>query len=178
MQNKDSIVLAGGCFWCIDAIFRHTKGVSKTTSGYTGGKTENPTYYDVAKGGTGHAEAVKVEYDAKIISLEDIMRIFFSVHNPTTLNRQGGDIGTQYRSVVFYNSKEQKEKAEKIIKEITDKKLYKDRIITKLEPLKRFWLAEEEHQNYYQKNPERAYCEAIINPKLKNFRASFTDKLR
>lgn len=177
-SSKDSIVLGGGCFWCIEAVFRHVRGVLRATSGYAGGDTENPTYYEVSKGDTGHAEAVLVEFDPKIISLKDILQIFFTVHNPTTLNRQGGDVGTQYRSVLFYNSKEQKDIIEEVMEEINDEKLYKDKIVTQVELLEQFWPAEEEHQDYYLKNPGKAYCEAVINPKLQKFREQFADKLR
>ena len=183
-----SLVVAGGCFWCVEAIFEELRGVSKVESGYTGGKTKNPTYAEVCSGLTGHAEAVRVYYDPAQISAEDLLRIFFTTHDPTTLNRQGPDSGTQYRSAIFYRDDEEKARAEKIIKEIGDAKLWSNPIVTTLEPLKEFYLAEDYHQNYYEayeKGNEMqrmrmnaGYCAAVIEPKVAKFRKMYRDKLK
>jgi len=171
--DVETAVLGGGCFWCLDAAYSRTKGVKNVTVGYAGGKTENPDYDDVSGGNTGHAEIVQIEFDPSMITYEDILGIFFTIHDPTTLNRQGHDVGTQYRSVIFYLNDEQKKAAEKVIKTITDEKYYDDPIVTQLLPLEKFYAAEDYHQDYFDKNPEQAYCQLVIMPKLVKFKAKF-----
>ena len=187
MEGK-TLTVAGGCFWCIEAQFNSLKGVIDAESGYAGGDSTNVTYEDVCMGNTGHAEAVKVTFDPKVVSEEDLLRIFFVAHDPTTLNRQGPDSGTQYRSTVFYTSPEEKAMAEKIIKEITDAKLYPNKIVTTLEPLKNYVRAEEYHQHYYEKYEKASeeqkshmnagYCSFVITPKIAKFRNHYKDKLK
>lgn len=173
-QNA-SIVLGGGCFWCLDAGFRLINGVSAVVSGYAGGQTPDPSYLEVSRGNTGHAEVVKIDFDESIISLADILDIFWAMHNPTTLNEQGHDKGTQYRSIILWKSEEQKEVIARSIEAVT--KLWKDPIVTEVAKLEIFYPAEDEHQNYFQKHPEQAYCQVIINPKLSKLREKFTSKL-
>lgn len=187
-EGDKELVVAAGCFWCVEAIFEELRGVSKVVSGYAGGKLPNPTYEQVVSGITGHAEAVKVYYDPAEISADDLLRIFFTTHDPTTLNRQGPDTGTQYRSAIFYSNDEEKARAEKIIKEISDDKLWKDPIVTTVEPLKEFYLAEEYHQNYFdayenanelqRMRMNSGYCRAIIEPKVAKFRQMYRDRLK
>jgi peptide-methionine (S)-S-oxide reductase len=187
-QNDKELVVAAGCFWCVEAIFEELRGVSKVVSGYTGGKVPNPTYEQVCAGITGHAEAVKIYYNPAEVSADDLLRIFFTTHDPTTLNRQGPDTGTQYRSAIFFSNDEEKARAEKIIKEINEAAIWKDKIVTTIEPLKEFYLAEEYHQNYYdtfenanelQKMRMNAgYCRAVIEPKVAKFRQMYRDKLK
>lgn len=174
---SDMITLGGGCFWCIEAVFLELKGVTKTESGFAGGHKENPTYEEVCGGNTGHVEVVKVNFDPKAIQLRDILYIFFSVHDPTTLDRQGADIGTQYRSVIFYNSDEQKKMAVEVIAELEEQKIWSG-IVTKVMPLTNYYKAEEYHQNYYNRNPGQGYCNAVISPKLTKFRKKFHDQLK
>jgi peptide-methionine (S)-S-oxide reductase len=170
-NNKHKkIVLAGGCFWCTEAVFKSLRGVLSVMPGYTGGSTQNPTYEEVCTGKTGHAEVIEINYDPSIVSLDDLLTVFFATHNPTTLNRQGADIGTQYRSGIFYTTKEQKEKAEGFIKELNKDG---EPIVTELKPLKEFYPAEEYHQDYYRKNSSAPYCQVVINPKLKKLRERF-----
>jgi peptide-methionine (S)-S-oxide reductase len=186
--GSQTLVIGGGCFWCVEAVLESLKGVSEVESGYAGGDKPNVTYEEVCDGNTGHAEAVKVTFDPKVISADDILRIFFTSHNPTTLNRQGNDSGTQYRSVVFYSNAEEKARAERIIKEISEAKIWPDKIVTTVEPLKNYTRAEEYHQNYFEKfekatPAERArmnggYCSAIIEPKVREFRAKYAAKLK
>lgn len=170
-----SIVLGGGCFWCLEAAYQLIKGVTKVTSGFAGGKTENPSYYAVVGGTTGHAEVVRLEFDLTVISLEDILDVFWAIHDPTTLNRQGNDVGTQYRSIILYEGDEQKKVAEKSINEVA--KLWPNEIVTELKPLEHFYEAEVEHQNYFKNHPAQAYCQVIINPKLSKLREKFAEKL-
>ena len=182
------LVVAGGCFWCVEAIFEELRGVSKVVSGYTGGKVANPTYEQVCQGITGHAEAVKIYYDPSQISEDDLLRVFFTTHDPTTLNRQGPDSGTQYRSAIFYASDEQKANAQKIIAEVKKEAIWKEPIVTTLEPLTKFYVAEEYHQNYYdayekggtiqRMKMNAGYCAAIIEPKVVKFRKMYQDKLK
>lgn len=173
MKNLETIILGGGCFWCVEAAFSRTKGVESAVSGYAGGSTADPSYEQVCSGSTGHAEVVKITFDTNQISLEDILRIFFLIHDPTTPNRQGHDVGTQYRSVIFYENEKQKEIIEKITKELTEEKIYSDPFVTEVLPLQKFYEAEEYHQKYFARNPEQAYCQAIIAPKLAKFRQKF-----
>ncbi len=169
-QGKEVVTLGGGCFWCIEAVFEELNGVEQVESGYSGGWVDDPTYEQVCTGTTGHAEVVQVTFDPKIISLKKILEVFFTVHDPTTLDRQGADIGTQYRSVIFYRSEEQNTLAEEVIREIQKAKLWKAPIVTELVPFKAFYKAEDYHQEYYKKNPGQAYCRIVIEPKIKKFR--------
>ena len=177
-QGKEVVTLGGGCFWCIAAVFEELHGVEQVESGYSGGRVDDPTYEQVCTGTTGHAEVVQVTFDPKTISLKEILEVFFTVHDPTTLNRQGADIGTQYRSVIFYRSEEQNSLAEQVIREIQKAKLWKAPIVTELVPFKAFYSAEEYHQEYYKKNPWQAYCRIVIEPKIKKFREHYKDKLK
>lgn len=166
-------ILGGGCFWCLDAAYSHCMGVSEVVSGYSGGAEPNPTYEQVCAGASGHVEVVKVTFDSSKISYGDILHIFFSIHDPTTLNRQGNDVGTQYRSVIFTTTSEQAETAKKIIKELEDEKLFDKPILTEVLTLQKFYRAEEYHQKYYDYNPEQAYCQIVIAPKLSKFRQKY-----
>jgi peptide-methionine (S)-S-oxide reductase len=177
-QGKEVVTFGGGCFWCIEAVFEELHGVVHVESGYSGGKVDDPTYEQVCTGTTGHAEVVQVTFDPKIISLKEVLGVFFTVHDPTTLNRQGADVGTQYRSVIFYRSEEQKTLAEQVIREIQKAKLWKTPIVTEIVPFKAFYKAEEYHQEYYKKNPGQAYCRIVIEPKIKKFREHYKDKLK
>jgi peptide-methionine (S)-S-oxide reductase len=172
----ESIVLGGGCFWCLDAGYRLIEGIESVTSGFAGGQMQNPTYYDVTSGKTGHAEVVKVDFDSKKISLEDVLDIFWAMHDPTTKDRQGNDVGSQYRSTILYTDEGQLDVIKKSIESIT--LLWDDPIVTEVKKLATFYPAEEEHQNYFQKNPERGYCQVIINPKLAKLRAKFTERVK
>ncbi|HSX53542.1 MAG TPA: peptide-methionine (S)-S-oxide reductase MsrA [Patescibacteria group bacterium] len=173
---KESIVLGGGCFWCLDAAYRLVKGVTDVTSGYAGGTVPNPTYEQVYSKSTGHAEVVKVDFDSKIISLEDILNIFWIQHDPTSLNRQMYDEGPEYRSIILYSDESQKQLVEKSKKEA--QKLWDKPIVTEVVPLKMFYAAEDSHQNYFEKHPEASYCQIIINPKLKKLREKFATLLK
>ena len=177
-QGKEVVTLGGGCFWCIEAVFEELNGVEHLESGYSGGQVDDPTYEQVCTGATGHAEVVQVTFDPKVISLKEVLEVFFTVHDPTTLNRQGADIGTQYRSVIFYRSEEQNTLAEQVIREIQKAKLWKAPIVTELVPFKAFYKAEDYHQEYYKKNPGQAYCRIVIAPKIKKFRGHYKDKLK
>src|SRR5262245_19212486 len=159
MQEKAT--LGGGCFWCLEAVFLELKGVSSVQSGYAGGATQNPTYKQVCSGTTGHAEVVQVTFAPSVVSFEDLLRIFVTIHDPTTKDRQGADIGTQYRSAIFYESEEQHRAAEKIMKEIADERLYPHPIVTQIAPLDRFWPAEDYHADYFNRNPEQGYCRIV-----------------
>jgi peptide-methionine (S)-S-oxide reductase len=174
----ETATLAAGCFWCIEAVFDDLKGVENVVSGYSGGHTENPTYREVCDETTGHAEVAQIKFDPKVISFKDLLRVFFSVHDPTTLNRQGNDVGTQYRSAIFYYNDEQKRDAEEVIKEITDKGIYDNPIVTEVTPLEKFWPAENYHQEYFANNPNQPYCTAVVAPKVRKFRAKFADLLK
>ncbi|MBS9773768.1 MAG: peptide-methionine (S)-S-oxide reductase MsrA [Tenacibaculum sp.] len=175
-MKTDTIILGGGCFWCTESVFRIVDGITDIEVGYAGGQAENPTYEQVCTGETGHAEVIKLSFNTKNISLEDILLIFMATHIPTTLNRQGEDVGTQYRSIIFYNSDIQKKTAENIIKEL--QLHYKDKIVTEITELTTYFKAEEYHQNYYSKNPEQTYCSAVIPPKLEKLRKLFNDKMK
>ena len=178
MNNLETATLAAGCFWCVEAVFDDLKGVEDVVSGYSGGQTENPTYRQVCNGGTGHAEVAQIRFDPSVISFKDVLRVFFSVHDPTTMNRQGADIGTQYRSAIFYHNEEQKRDAKEVIKEITDEGVYDDPIVTEVVPFEKFWPAEDYHQEYFANNPNVPYCAAVVSPKVKKFRQKFADKLK
>ncbi|MCC7263265.1 MAG: bifunctional methionine sulfoxide reductase B/A protein [Candidatus Latescibacteria bacterium] len=174
---RQTAVLGGGCFWCLEAVFEELKGVESVVSGYAGGTVPNPTYEQVCTGETGHAEVVQVSFNPAILSYEDLLRIYFTVHDPTTLNSQGPDFGTQYRSVVFTGSPVQEEAAKKILQEIADQHLWDHPIVTQIVPLEAFYPAEAYHQDFYQRNPSQGYCRAIIAPKMAKFREQFLDKL-
>lgn len=162
----EKATFAGGCFWCTEAIFKRLKGVSSVLPGYSGGSSENPTYEQVCKGHTGHAESIQIEFDSKQIPFEKLLEIFFYTHDPTSINRQGNDIGTQYRSVVFYHSAEQKSLAEKFVKQLEGDKVYPRPIVTTIEPFKSFYLAEDYHRNYFDRNRDNLYCDITIAPKI------------
>ena len=172
------ITLGGGCFWCTEAVFDELKGVQHVESGYSGGHVANPTYAQVCTGATGHAEVVQVTFDPQIVSLKEILRIFFTVHDPTTLNRQGADVGTQYRSVIFYRDEEQKRSAEEVMREITAAKIWDAPLVTELAPFKAFYPAEDYHQEYFAHNGGQPYCRVVIAPKVQKFRAHFAEKLK
>ncbi len=177
-EGKEGATFAGGCFWCTEAIFQEVKGVEKVVSGYTGGFIKNPAYREVCNGTTGHAEAIQITFNPELVSYEDLLEIFFGTHDPTTLNRQGADVGTQYRSEVFYHSEEQKEKAEKYIQWIEQEKLYSNPIVTKVSPASEFYAAEEYHQDYYSQNSQQGYCQMVIAPKLEKLRKYYQSKLK
>jgi peptide-methionine (S)-S-oxide reductase len=167
-----------GCFWCTEAIFQELEGVVKVTSGYSGGHVDNPTYRQVCDGNTGHAECLNIEYDSTKISFDELLEVFWQTHNPTTLNRQGNDIGTQYRSVIFYHNEEQRAKAEKYKVELNKSGAWDDPVVTTLEPFDRFYPAEDYHQNYYNNNTGEGYCQFVIRPKLEKFEKVFKSKLK
>jgi peptide-methionine (S)-S-oxide reductase len=175
-MSVQTATLGGGCFWCLEASYQLIQGVEGIVSGYAGGEAHNPTYEQVVMGTTGHAEVVQVTFDSKTISYKDILDIFWAIHNPTTLNRQGNDVGTQYRSVIFYENDEQKSAAEQSKQEVA--KLWPDPIVTEIVPLEKFYRAEEYHQNYFKNHPEQAYCQIVINPKLEKLRQKFEAKLK
>jgi methionine-S-sulfoxide reductase len=171
-------VFGGGCFWCVEAVFDQLRGVRSVTSGYAGGETKNPTYEQVCGGRTGHAEVIKIEYDAAQISFRDLLTVFFATHDPTTLNRQGNDVGTQYRSAVFYANEEQKQEAAAFIKELDQAKSFNSSVVTTLEPLRDFYAAEDYHQKYYANNPYQPYCQYMIPPKLNKLHKQFKELLK
>ena len=174
----DVATLAGGCFWCTEAVFSIVKGVEKVEPGYTGGSVPNPTYEQVSTGTTGHAEAAQITFDPSIISFREILEIFFATHDPTTLNRQGPDVGTQYRSAIFYHNEEQKVTAEKVIAELDKEEIWDAPIVTQVEPLKTFYRAETYHKDYYKKHPNQPYCQQVIAPKLVKLQQRFLGKLK
>jgi peptide-methionine (S)-S-oxide reductase len=173
----ETITLGGGCFWCLEAVFDQLDGIEDVVSGYAGGSMPDPGYQMVCSGKTGHAEVVQLKYNPRAISIDEIFEVFFSIHDPTTLNRQGADIGTQYRSVIFYHSEEQKAAAQKFISEIDLSRVWNSPLVTQLEPIKVFYPAEDYHQNYFEKNPYQGYCRAVIAPKLSKFRSKFSHRL-
>lgn len=174
----DTITLAGGCYWCVEAVYENLNGVKSAVSGFAGGKISNPSYEDVSTGRTGFAEVVQITYDKNSTSLDEIFKVFFSVHDPTTLNRQGADVGTQYRSAIFYKNQEQKMAAQKIINALKKAKVYDSAIVTTLEPLTKFYKAEDYHQNYYANNKNQPYCQMVIQPKMEKFEKLFKDRLK
>lgn len=177
-DNYEKATLGGGCFWCVEAIYQDVKGVVKVESGYAGGHVPDPSYRAVCSGTTGHAEVIRLTYDPNEISFEDILYIFWRTHDPTTLNRQGADVGTQYRSVILYENEEQKAIAERSKAETEASSLYASPIVTEIAPLDVFYVAEDYHQDYYKSNPYQPYCMAVIDPKVKKFRKSFQDRLK
>jgi peptide-methionine (S)-S-oxide reductase len=174
----EQATFGAGCFWCTEAVFQSLKGVSKVTSGYMGGQVENPSYEAVCNGDTGHAEVIQIDYDPNAISFEELLLIFFKTHNPTTLNRQGNDVGTQYRSVIFYHNQEQKEKANKMIDDLTRDLVFESPIITEVSPVSEFYQAEQYHQNYFNQNSGQSYCSFVIQPKLVKFAENFREKIK
>jgi peptide-methionine (S)-S-oxide reductase len=177
-QQQETATFGGGCFWCLEAVFEQLRGVTKMESGYAGGHIPNPTYSQVCTGATGHAEVVRVTFDPDVISFRDILDVFFATHDPTTLNRQGADVGTQYRSVIFYHSPEQKATAEARIAELNAEGIFDAPIVTEVVPFREFYKAEEYHQEYFRQNPGQGYCRAVISPKVAKFRKRFAEKLR
>lgn len=177
-QQLDTATFAAGCFWCVEAQFSQLKGVEKVTSGFTGGFVKNPTYEDVCTGTTGHAEACNIIYDPSVISYDELLAAFFTAHDPTQLNKQGNDVGTQYRSAIFYHNASQKQKADYYIKKLNEAKAYKSKIVTVVSPYTAFYKAEGYHQGYYGKNPEKPYCKYVIQPELEKFRKVFKNKLK
>ena len=176
--QTETATFGGGCFWCTEAIFKSLKGVETVESGYSGGKLTNPTYREVCTGETGHAEVTQITFDPKVISFHELLEVFWETHDPTTLNRQGADVGTQYRSVIFYHSVEQKEIAEKYKAELNKENVFDKPVVTEITSFDKFWPAEKYHQNYYENNSTQGYCQIVIVPKLEKFRKIFKDKLK
>jgi peptide-methionine (S)-S-oxide reductase len=178
MANSESATLGGGCFWCLEAVYQEVRGVTGVESGYAGGHLENPTYEEVCSGATGHAEVVRVDFDPSEISYEDVLRVFFSIHDPTTVDRQGADVGPQYRSIILYHEEAQRQTADRVIAELEAAKLFDAPIVTQLEPLEAFFSAEEYHRDYFRRNPDQAYCSYVIAPKVAKFRKQHVERLR
>jgi peptide-methionine (S)-S-oxide reductase len=176
--RRELATLAGGCFWCLEAVYDELKGVDSVESGYMGGRSANPTYEQVCGGNTGHAEVVQITFDPQLVSYRDLLAIFFAIHDPTTLNRQGNDIGTQYRSAIFYHTPEQRDIAKEVIADVTREQLYRDSIVTQIEPASTFYIAEDYHQEYFARNPRQGYCQFVVAPKVAKFRKSFHDRLK
>lgn len=176
--QREVATLAGGCFWCLEAVYNQLRGVLKVESGYAGGRIPNPTYEQVCSGGTGHAEVVQITFDPEAITFRDLLEVFFTIHDPTTLNRQGADVGTQYRSAIFYHTPEQREAADRIIAEMTADKVWDNPVVTEVTPLKDFYSAEGYHQDYYQNNSSQPYCRVVIEPKVAKFRQKYLEKLK
>jgi peptide-methionine (S)-S-oxide reductase len=175
--GEETVILGGGCFWCLEAVFTELKGVRAVESGYSGGKVAKPSYEEVCTGTTGHAEVVRIAFDPRVISLHDLLTVFFTVHDPTTLNRQGSDAGTQYRSVIFYQGDEQKVVAQAVLKEVSADKIWDRPLVTQIVPFEAFYKAEGYHQDYYASNPKQPYCRIVIEPKVRKFRETFKDRL-
>ena len=176
--NLQTATLAGGCFWCLEAVYDEIKGVQSVESGYAGGQMDNPTYRAVCNGDTGHAEVIQVHFDPHIVSYRDLLNVFFAIHDPTTLNRQGADVGTQYRSAIFYHDDEQKTIAEELIKDLNSQKIWDKPIVTEVAKLDKFFMAEDYHQEYFARNPYQPYCQAVVAPKVSKFRKHFLDMLK
>jgi peptide-methionine (S)-S-oxide reductase len=177
-KQVEVATLAGGCFWCLEAVFDELKGVESVESGYSGGHVQNPSYAQVCDGETGHAEVVQVSFDPDVLSYKDLLTVFFTIHDPTTLNRQGNDVGTQYRSAIFYHSEEQKKVADEVIREISASGIWDAPIVTEVTPFERFYIAEDYHQEYFKKNPFQGYCRVVIAPKVAKFRHKFAESLK
>lgn len=173
---RETATLAGGCFWCLEAVFADLRGVEKVESGYAGGAVPHPSYQQVCTGSTGHAEVVQITFDPRVISLAELLEVFFTVHDPTTLNRQGSDVGTQYRSAIFYRTPEQQAIARQAIEELNAAGIWEAPLVTEVTPLAAFYPAEDYHRDYYRRNPDQPYCRAIISPKVAKFRARFLEK--
>lgn len=176
--GRQIATLAGGCFWCLEAVFAQLQGVDSVLSGYSGGAVPNPTYQQVCTGTTGHAEVVQITFDPSVVSYREILKVFFDIHDPTTLNRQGADVGTQYRSAIFYHDDEQKRIAEEVIQEMTAAKVWDDPIVTEVAPFKVFYRAEDYHQEYYERNGHQPYCRIVVAPKVSKFRKLYLGKLK
>ena len=176
--TQETATLGGGCFWCLEAVFKDLRGVTAVMSGYAGGHVANPSYQAVYTGRTGHAEVVQLTFDPAEVSYEDLLRVFFTIHDPTTPDRQGNDVGPQYRSIILTHSDAQAETARAVMQEITDAQLWPNRLVTEIEPLTVFYPAEPEHHNYFARNPWSGYCRAVIAPKVQKFRKSFVDRLK
>ncbi len=178
MTEKEIATLAGGCFWCLEAVYDQLRGVENVVSGYAGGQVANPTYQAVCAGNTGHAEVVQLTFDPQVISFKEILQVFFTIHDPTTLNRQGADVGTQYRSAIFYRTPEQKAIAEAVIQETNAAKIWDNPIVTKVTPFREFYPAENYHQEYFENNPYQPYCQMVVAPKVAKFRKKFVKQLK
>ena len=176
--NLHTATLAGGCFWCLEAVYDEIKGVQGVESGYAGVSVPNPSYREVCNGNTGHAEVVQVHFDPSVVSYRDLLNVFFAIHDPTSLNRQGADVGTQYRSAIFYHDDEQKKTAEELIKELNAQKIWDKPIVTQIEKLDKFYIAEDYHQEYFANNPYQPYCVAVVAPKVSKFRKHFLEMLK
>jgi peptide-methionine (S)-S-oxide reductase len=177
-NNLQTATLAGGCFWCLESVFDELRGVESVESGYAGGGTGNPTYREVCSGTTGHAEVVQVRFDANVLSYRDLLNVFFAIHDPTTLNRQGADVGTQYRSAIFHHNDEQKQIAEEVIKKLDGQKIWDKPIVTEVVTFDKFYAAEDYHQEYYANNPNQPYCQVVVAPKVAKFRKHFLEMLK
>lgn len=178
MNQTQTTTLAGGCFWCLEAVFDNLQGVTDVVSGYAGGTTVNPTYQQVCTGTTRHAEVVQIRFDPGVISFKEILEVFFSIHDPTTLNRQGADVGTQYRSAIYFHSPDQQETALQTIRELSEEKIWADPIVTEVVPMTVFYPAEEYHQEYFARNPDQGYCQMVVSPKVAKFRKKFANRLK
>ncbi|MBF5006688.1 peptide-methionine (S)-S-oxide reductase MsrA [Diaphorobacter caeni] len=178
MINEQDIILGGGCFWCTEAVFDRVNGVTDVESGYANGHVDHPTYAQICDGNTGHAEVVKLRYDPSVISLRQILEIFFATHDPTTLNRQGNDVGTQYRSAIYYTNDEQKQVIDELLREIGQDKLFGAPVVTEVEPLQCYWRAEDYHQDYFLQHPNQGYCAFVVGPKVDKFRKTFSRHLK
>ncbi len=177
-EAVQTATLAGGCFWCLEAVFDELKGVISVESGYSGGRPENPTYREVCTGMTGHAEAVQIRFDSNVLSYRDLLNVFFAMHDPTTLNRQGADVGTQYRSAIFYHDDEQKATAQQLIRDLNEQHIWDQPIVTEVANFDKFCVAEDYHQEYFANNPYQPYCMAVVAPKVAKFRKHFVDQLK
>jgi peptide-methionine (S)-S-oxide reductase len=177
-MSKEIATLAGGCFWCLEAVYDEIKGVDAVESGYMGGKNANPTYEQVCGGQTGHAEVIQISFDPKVVSFRELLEVFFVIHDPTTLNRQGNDAGTQYRSAIFYHSPVQQALAQDVISKLTAAKLWDDPVVTEVVPAETFYVAETYHQEYYVRNPQQSYCAFVVAPKVAKFRKHFVEHLK
>lgn len=178
MSREEIAILGGGCFWCLEAVFDKLDGVKSVESGYMGGTVDKPTYRQVCSGNTGHAEVVRVSFDPQELSYRDLLDVFFATHDPTTLNRQGNDVGTQYRSVIFYTSEDQRRTAEQVIAELNASRQWPNPIVTRVEPAQQFFMAEDYHQEYYVNNPNQPYCQFVVAPKVKKFQQKFAEKVK
>jgi peptide-methionine (S)-S-oxide reductase len=177
-EDREVATLGGGCFWCTEAVFSRIRGVEKVESGYSGGDVKNPSYEQVSTGTTRHVEVVQISFDPRVITYEEILEIFFATHDPTTLNRQGVDVGTQYRSVIFYHDEQQRQTAEKVIQQLNSEEIFGSPIVTKIEPFKTFYEAEEYHRDYFKRHPEQAYCQVVIAPKIAKLQEHYMSKLK
>lgn len=176
--SNEVAVLAGGCFWCLEAVYDRLRGVVRVESGYMGGEVENPSYEQVCNGNTGHAEVVRIDFDPSEVSFRELLEVFFSIHDPTTLNQQGNDVGTQYRSAIFYLSAKQRDCAQSVVDELTKQRVFSDPIVTEIVPATRFFVAEGYHQRYFEHNPHQPYCQFVVSPKVTKFRKRWANRLK